>query len=61
MLHTLAVGMSVRTDIRTGKETNVFEAAGACQPVFTYARRNPQAHNYLALAKLVTERLALSR
>jgi chromosome partitioning protein len=47
--------------VAIGRSVRVAEAAGAYQPVFTYARRNPQAHNYLALAKLVAERLALSR
>jgi hypothetical protein len=37
----------------------VAEAAGACQPVFTYARRHPEAEHYLALAQLVAARLAL--
>ena len=46
--------------VAIGRSVRVAEAAGACLPVFTYARRNPQAHNYLALAQLVAERLGLS-
>lgn len=47
--------------VAIGRSVRVAEAAGACQPVLTYARHHPQAHNYLTLAQLVAERLALPR
>jgi chromosome partitioning protein len=45
--------------VAIGRSVRVAEAAGACQPVFTYARRHPEAEHYLALAQLVAARLAL--
>ena len=47
--------------VTIGRSIRVAEAAGTHQPVITFAPRNPQTHNYLALAKLVDEQLALSR
>jgi len=46
--------------VAIGRSVRVAEAAGACQPVFTYAPHHPEAHNYLTLAQFVAERLALS-
>jgi chromosome partitioning protein len=47
--------------VAIGRSVRVAEAAGACQPVFTYARHHPEAEHYLALAHWVAERLALPR
>ncbi|MEW5983045.1 MAG: ParA family protein [Acidobacteriota bacterium] len=45
--------------VSIGRSVRVAEAAGACQPVFTFARRHPEAEHFLALARWVVERLAL--
>jgi len=45
--------------VAIGRSVRVAEAAGACQPVFTYARHHPEAQHYLTLAQLVIARLAL--
>ncbi|MBI4785609.1 MAG: ParA family protein [Chloroflexi bacterium] len=45
--------------VSIGRSVRVAEAAGACQPVVTYARQHPEAQHYLALAQFVVERLAL--
>jgi len=45
--------------VSIGRSVRVAEAAGACQPVITYARHHPEAEHYLTLARWVVERLAL--
>jgi len=45
--------------VAIGRSVRVAEAAGACQPVFTYARHHPESEHYLTLAQFVAERLAL--